>query len=272
MPSRRTLAKGAAWAAPVVAVAATAPAFAASQPPVVSGSICQLFYGGGTINYQTHSMYLGVKSSTGIIPAGTVLSWNICVSGGGSGTGGTNEVPTTNYSATAAWTLSLSQTSGNAITGGCFTATITFNQNYTTGAGPGGTWCAAALLWTDIYSIRPGASVSATSNAPTGPVTSGGSGTLTYTAARRHPTSINSSGRTPHYYLTRSGTQNCYPAVQYSVLLSNTGYDNVTCYPSGTTVANPCNWDGLGCVGTTGLCAPREGGVQGGQYTQPQLC
>lgn len=269
---RRTLAKGTAWAAPAVAFGALAPRAAAS-PPTVGGSICQLFYGDGSINSQTHSMYLGITSSTGVIPAGTTLTWQVCVTGGGSGTGGTNEVPTTNYSANGSWTLSLSSPSGTALSGtGCFTATITFQQNYTTGAGPGGTWCAPALVWTDIYSMRPGASVSATSNPATGPVVPSGTGTLTYTAARRHPTSINTAGRTPHYYLTRTGTQTCYPEVQYSILLSNTGYDNVTCYPTGIAPANPCTWSSTSCAGTTGQCEPRAGGVQAGQHTAPALC
>lgn len=270
--SRRSLAAGAAWAVPAIAIASAAPAMALSAG--VQGSICQLFYGGGTINTQTHSMYLGVTTTNGIIPKDTVISWTICVTGGGSGTGGTNEYPTTNYAANGSWTLTLSGTSGAALpANGCFTATLTTLVDYNTGAGAGGTWCAPALVWNDTYSIRPGASVSATSNAATGPgVQSTGSGTLTYTAARRYPTSINTSGRTPHYYLSKSGTQTCYPEVQYSVLLSSTGYDNVTCWPAGVTVASPCTWGTTSCSGTTGQCEPRAGGVQGGQHVTPVYC
>lgn len=276
--SRRTLAKGAAWAIPAVTVVGAVPAFAASGGPTVSGSICRLFYGDGTINYQTHSIYLGITTSTGIIPAGTTISWTIAVSGGGAGTGGTNEVPTTNYSANGSWTLSLDQTSGNAIVGGMFTVTIHFNTDYTTGAGPGGTWCNAALVWTDIYSLRPGASISVSSNAPTGSgIVSGGSGTLSYTVARRHPTSVNTTGRTPHIYISKSGTQACYPGIGYSRLLNTNGTDNVTTYPAGTTLptsSNPCTWDGRFCWSATGgLSTPAYlGGAASGQYDTPQVC
>lgn len=108
--SRRSLAAGAAWAVPAIAIASAAPAMALSAG--VQGSICRLFYGDGTINTQTHSMYLGVTTTNGIIPKDTVISWTVCVTGGGSGTGGTNEYPTTNYSANGSWTLTLSGTSG----------------------------------------------------------------------------------------------------------------------------------------------------------------
>ena len=184
----RSIAKGDAWATPAIAIGATAPAFAASaHKPTISGSICQLFYGSGTINQQTHSMYLGITTTTGTIPAGTTISWTICVSGGG----GTSEVPTTNYSANGIWTLTLS------------------------------------------------------------------------------PATINTTGRTPHYFLTKSDTQTCYPPVQYSRVLSSNGTDNVTCYPSGTSVTSSCTWDGRFCnSSTTGLCTPPYvGGAQSGQIT-----
>ena len=270
--SRRSVAIGAAWAVPAVAFAGAAPAFAASRR-TVTGTICRLFYGSGTINYQVHSVYLGVTSSDGIIPAGTVLTWTFTVSGGGSGTGGNNLIPTTNYSANGSWTMTLSQATGTAITG-TFTATLTFNADYNTGAGPGGTWCAPALVWTDIYTIRPGASLSVTSTGslPTNKGTFTG-GSLSYTVARRHPTSINTSGRTPHVNVSKSGAQACYPEIQWSRLLSYDGYDNVTTYPAGTTVPNPCTWSVTSCSGTTGLSTPRAGAtVQSSQYVTAQLC
>ncbi|MFZ2503371.1 MAG: hypothetical protein WAW88_11935, partial [Nocardioides sp.] len=99
--TRRSLARGAAWTLPVVAMAAPAPAFAAS-PPKITGTVCALFYGSGTINLQVHTITLGLTSDTGTIPAGTVMTWTVTQSGGSAGTGGANEVPTAATS--ASWT------------------------------------------------------------------------------------------------------------------------------------------------------------------------
>lgn len=259
-PTRRSVAKGAAWAVPAIAVAAAAPAYAASRATLTT-SVCSLFYGGGTVNYQTHSMYLGVSSSTGSIPAGTTLTWTVAMGGTG------NEVPTTNYSQNDSWTLTLSPAAGTVAS--TFTATLRFNTDYAIN----GTWCAPALVWTDIYSIRPGATVSVSTGG-----TVGSNGTLTtsglsYTVAKRYPNSINQSGRSPHVYGTRSGAQTCWPAIQWSRLLSNNGYDNVTTYPAGTTVSTPCTWGSTSCTGTTGTSTPRASStVQSGQYSQPQIC
>lgn len=279
IPTRRTLAKGAAWSLPAVMVAVAAPAFAASQYPTVTGRVCQLFYGSGTTNVQTHSIFWGITSSSGVIPAGTIVSYKVCVtppSTSDTWTIPTNEYPS-GYSPTATngpWYISYrNATDTGAISSGtmqtgpqCFTVRVTFNQAYT------GSFCAASI-WNDTFTLRPASAIDITENGViAGPAITGGPGTLKYTAARRYPKSINSSGRTPHYYTSKSGVQSCYPAVQYAVELSNTGADNVTCYPSGTVVPTPCSWDGLGCSGTTGLCAPRSGGPQSGQYTQPAQC
>lgn len=248
--------------------ASAAPAFAAS-PPKVYGTACELFYGAAGTNFQTHSLYLGVYTSSGIIPAGTTLTWDVTMAGGG------NEIPSTNYSQTGLWTLTLSAASGTVASS--FTATIVFNQDYVTGLGVGGgTWCAAALVWTDIYSILPGARVTITSNQPTGSgIIPGGAGSLSYTVADRHPQAINQTGRAPHYYTSRTGTQTCYPLVQYSRLLPNDGYDNVTCYPTGTTgLSLPCTWGTTSCASSaTGLCTPRKSStVVDTQYVTPAVC
>lgn len=236
----------------------------------MTATVCRLFYGGGTINYQVHSIYLGVTSSTGVIPAGTRLTWTVNVSGGGAGTGGTNEVPTTNSSQNNIWSLEISQPAGTATSS--FTATLVFNQDLTIGTG---TWCAPALVWTDIYSVRPGANISTSTTGTVGSSGTFSGGELSYTVARRHPTSVNTTGRTPHVYLTRSGAQTCYPAISYSRLLNTNGTDNVTTYPTGVTPpGNRCSWDGRFCnSSSTGQSSPAYiGGAASGQYEQPAVC
>lgn len=261
--SRRTIAKGAAWAVPAIAVASAAPAYAASRQ-VLTTSVCQLFYGSGTVNYQTHSIYLGVTSDSGVVPAGTTLSWTVSMSGSG------NEVPTTNYSPNDIWDISLSPAAGTVAS--TFTATLTFNQDLEIGTG---TWCDPALVWTNVYAIRPATSVTVSSDGAVG----GGAGTvspggLTYTVAKRHPTSVNQSGRSPHVYTSRSGVQACWPEIQYSRLITSNGKDNVTTYPAGTAVTTtPCTWNGTSCTGTSGTSTPRSSSTaQDSQYLQSAVC
>lgn len=111
-------------------------------------------------------------------------------------------------------------------------------------------------------------------NAPTGAgVVSGGSGALNYTVARRHPTAINTAGRTTHIYVSKSGRQTCWPEIRWSRLLSNDGADNVTCYPAGTVVSSPCTWGGTTCDTPAGTCTPKwTTTVQSAQYVTPKLC
>ena len=244
---RRTVAQGTLWAVPVIMAAASAPAFAAS-PGVVSAGICGLFYGGGTINSQTHSIFLSVEG-TGTIKKGTTVTWNVSVTGGGSGTGGTNMVPNLTYSADNIYTLTTTPASGTPVSS--FTVTLTVNQD--TDAGNLGCDAGIRLVWTDTTTIRPGAtvSISGSSNQPTSQKSS-----LSYTVAKRWPNSVNSAGRTPHVYLSKSGAQTCYPSIQWSRVLPKDGYDNVTCYGSASTG-----------------CTPSSGGtVQTSQYVTPQVC
>lgn len=263
--SRRTIAKGAAWAVPAIAVASAAPAYAASRPTVVAASVCSLFYGSGTVNYQTHTINLGVTSSTGVIPAGTTLTWTVSMSGSD------NEVPTTNYSQNNIWTLSLSQASGAVATS--FTATLTFNQDYTLPDGANSTWCAPGLVWTNIYSIRPATTVSVSTSGTVGDSGSLNPGQLTYDVAKRYDSS--SSNPIPHIYTTKSGSQACWPSIQYSRVLSANGRDNVTTYP--TDVIPPgsrCTWADYRCNSSaTGQSSPAYvAGPFADQFVQPAVC
>lgn len=272
--SRRRLAAGVAWSVPAVALATAAPSFATSRNAIGS-SICALYYGAGDLNTQTHSIYLGISATEGKIPAGTTLTWTINVTGGGPGTGGTNEVPTTNYSDNNMWKLTLSQTPGDAIAGGSFTATITFNTDYQLPTGTA-TWCGPALVWTNIYSIRPGATVTVTTSGsvPTNGGAYTGPGSLKYNVAKRAPTGVNVGGRVPHVFLSKSGKQACYPEVRMSQLMENDGADDVVTYPAGTNITTPrCNWGGTTCfANATGLSTPPYKSPQAGQLNIPAMC
>lgn len=225
--SRRSLVKGSAWAAPVVIASSTIPAYAASAS-IVSGTVCSLFYGAGaSTNYQVHSLSLGVTSSTGAIPKGTQITWSFTMSG-------TNvmEVPTTNYSANSRWSLNVSPSSGTAAT--TFTVTLQANVDLTVNE----INCTPRLIWNDTYSVKGGTTISMTSSV-TGASSTASS--LRYTVANRYPTSVNSAGRTPHIYLSKAGSQLCYPDIQYVITAASKlttcgvdGNDTSTTYPGGT--------------------------------------
>lgn len=225
-PSRRMIVKGSAWALPVVVASANIPAYAASRS-IVSGTVCSLFYGAGaSVNYQVHNLSLGVTSSTGIIPAGTEITWSFTMSG-------TNvmEVPTTNYSPNSRWTLTLTPSSGTGTSQ--FTVTLRANVELTTQE----INCTPRLIWNDTYSIKGGTTISMTSRV-SGAISSPSS--LSYTVANRYPTSVNRPGRTPHIYLSKSGDQTCYPDIQYVITAASkltscgtNGNDTSTTYPDG---------------------------------------
>lgn len=264
--SRRQVATGALWAVPTVVMSTAAPSLAASSA-VITGKVCKLFYGSGTVNYQTHSIYWGVTSDTGTIPAGTVVKFTVIVDPSTNPDGLTGwDVPTNEYpagysvtSTAGPWYISYSPARGTALTGSqSFTVVITFNEAYV------GSFCAASI-WNDTFTLRPASTISISGATVTGAASAGTSG-LSYQAARRYPNSINSTGRLPHVFISKSGLQSCYPPVQWSIVLSKTGADNVTTYPSGYTVPSPCTWDGLTCSGTTGTSIPRLGAVQTAQF------
>lgn len=239
--SRRTVVKGAAWAAPAVVATSMVPSYAASQNPTVSGTACSLFYGtGSSVNYQTHNLYLGVKSSTGILPAGSTVSWTFTMTSG-------SEVPSTNYSQNGRWSLELSPAPGTAATS--FTVTLRANTDITDSE----VNCSAGLIWTSNYSVRPGTTITMSSQA-SGDVISAPAG-LSYTVAKRYPASVNDRTRTAHIYLSKSGEQTCYPDIRYtltgasqgSTCAARGGNDTATVFPGGSCdmyVARPAEVGG----------------------------
>ena len=249
---RRTLVKGAAWAIPSVVTAVAAPAYAASRPSV-GGAVCQLFYRAGAgVNYQTHSMSLAVTSSTSSVPAGTVITWTVALSGGS-----VMEVPTTNYSANGRWTLATSPAAGTAATS--FTVTLTVNNSDVTVSELN---CTPRLIWNDTSSVTGGTTVSISSTTTGSNIGTGVASALSYRVAARYPTSVNSRGRRAHAYLSKSGGQACYPAIQYVMTAASklstcgdNGNDTSTTYPDGTCARLP---------GTTA--------DQGSQKVLPQKC
>lgn len=225
--SRRSVAKGAAWAAPVVLASSAIPAYAASRTQI-SGTVCGLFYGAGaSVNYQVHNISLGITSSTGLIPAGTTITWNFTMSGTGA-----MESPTTNYSQNNNWSLAVSPAPGTQTSS--FTVTFTANANMTAAE----INCGPRLIWNDTFSIKGGNTISMTSSV-TGALSTPSS--LSYVVANRFPSSVNTSGRTPHRYLSKTGGQACYPDIQYVLTGASrhsvcgvNGSDTSTVYPDGS--------------------------------------
>lgn len=219
--SRRTLAKGAAWSVPVIAMSAPAWAASASRT-VVSASVCSLYYGSTTsTNYEIHSIYLGVSATDNVIPARTTFRWTVTMSGTG------NEVPTLNYSQNNPWSLTTSPAPGTVASS--FTVTLRTNTEVTASA----ISCAPALVWNSNYSIKPETTVTI-STSVTSAGTLGGTppASLSYTVAKRTPTGVNNSGRRAHIYRSKSGAQTCYPEIRYTL---NSAAQNDICGSSGVT-------------------------------------
>ncbi len=114
--SRRTVAKGAAWAVPVVAVGAAAPAFAASTPPVFTVISATAPKGGVELTLGYSAAYAGF-CFTSLTSTGTkALSWptgSACLGGGGQITlvgNGSNSGNDFSGTYTLAYTITLGST------------------------------------------------------------------------------------------------------------------------------------------------------------------
>lgn len=235
--TRRAVARGVVWAVPTVAVGVAAPAYAASTD-VYGATVCGLFYAAGSsVNYQGLAVQLGVSSTSSTIAQGTAFRWTVTMSGYGSGA---HEVPTTNYSQQGRWRLEVSPATGQTATS--FTATLTVLASDVTASELN---CTPRLIWNDTSSVVGGARVdiagSATTSSPTQGQTQASS--LAFTVAKRYPANVSDPGRLAHKYLSKSGTQICYPAVTFEMTAASklTGCgdnanDTSTTYPDGTCV------------------------------------
>lgn len=101
--------------------------------------------------------------------------------------------------------------------------------------------CAPALIWTDLYPISPETTVTVTSTATGSNIAGDTPSSLSYKVAKRYPTSVNTAGRRPHTYLSKSGGQICYPPVDYRLNAASESTrcgpdrnDTSTVYPDGT--------------------------------------
>lgn len=231
--TRRSVAKGAAWSIPAVAVAGAAPAMAGSGT-VVSGTICHMFYGGGDVNHQTMDVTLGIPSSTATIPQGTVVTWTFAMNGStawktveSGTTPAYTQVPTTNYSENGRW--SLATTPGTGAQASSFTVTWTALTNVAASE----VACAAKLIWNDTYLIDSGVTVTMTSMV-SGTGASGADAGLSWRVPRRGSTSTRASKAMK--FISKAGADQKFPAVQYSFIAGNVaamGTNGTTCAESG---------------------------------------
>lgn len=231
--SRRTLAKGAAWSLPTIALGVAAPAHAASTD-VYGPTICSLTYAAGaSTNYQGLQMYLGVYSTSTAIPRGTEFAWTVTMSGGSN-----NEVPDLNYSQNSRWSLGVSPVSGSPAPS--FDVHLRVLEDGVTRSELN---CNPALVWNGSSTIYPGSRVSVQGRTTISSPSLGQaqSSSLDFNVAKRYPTSVNTSGRRPHRYLSKSGLQTCYPEIKYVMTTASNastcgddGNDTSTTYPDGT--------------------------------------
>lgn len=234
--SRRMLAKGAAWSVPTIAMGVVAPAYAASTD-IYGPTICSLFYpsGAGT-NYQGLQMYLGVYSTSTVIPKGTEFAWTVTMSGGSN-----NEVPTLNYSQNARWSLGVSPVSGSLAPS--FSVHLRVLQDGVTQSELN---CQPALIWNDSYTIYPGSRVSIQGTTTISDPSLGQAKTssLEFNVAKRYPVNVNDTTRKAHKYQSKSGLQTCYPEIKYVMTAASksttcgdgANNDTSTTYPDGTCV------------------------------------
>ena len=163
--SRRTLAKGAAWSIPAVAVASAAPAFAASGPGY-RGGVCQIIrLSGDTANQLNMYVVGGFFGAPGtVLPAGSKIELRFTIVETNSSK--TTNAPTPYTTTWGAWTFS---TVSRATVTGSYQATTTFVATFTTNTqvtiGPGGFYCAPQLDFS-ASNYKPSTGVKPASNLP----------------------------------------------------------------------------------------------------------
>lgn len=231
--SRRSLAKGAAWSVPVIAVGA--PAAYAAASATVTGSVCKIFYADGSISLQQMEVNLGLNFKKAI-PAGSVVTWTVTADRDIS-------VPAPAYSPDDRWTLETSVPKGTKTRS--FTVTFTAHVELESWA------CGPTLAWTgsgDKASPSIGVGTQITVAATTSGAAIGSASQLTWTVPKRQG---DTNERNPQYPVAMrflESASGCYPVVRYKYrpgrpnsdqsTASSTcgdGYNNSsTIYPDGT--------------------------------------
>lgn len=201
--SRRNIAKGAAWATPAVLATSAIPAYAASTTPY--GSICRLYFAGGSVNAQRTDIYLSVVSPTGVIPKGQTVTWAVNAPAASG-------PPVGNYAQDGGWAISSTGSNGS------FTVTLTTTRDVPVSE----VNCQAKIVWDSSSSasstnIRPKSQVTVSSSSPDG------SSSLSMTIPQRFGTKVNDTRRSP---LVINGS--CYPTIQWSNLGNSTNYNKDT--------------------------------------------
>ncbi|MFW0110201.1 hypothetical protein ACN081_05720 [Rothia sp. P13129] len=247
--SRRTLAKGAAWAAPVVAASAVVPAYASSTDKPYGG-ICDIFFGSGNANAQRTVIGLSVITPNGMMKKGDTVSWVFDATSA--------RVPGLNYSKSGRWSLSVTPPERSNTDNGKFTVTLVANQEISTSE----VNCIASLLWDSSSSsnssnITPGSTIKVSSSNGTD------SYGLTVTIPRR-----NGKVNDRQYKPVRIDGS-CYPTIKFSYLGNSTRYNQDTeIYFNGNKLPDPTGDDGNNQPITYGTCegsrtpsgAPRSAG------------
>ncbi|MDO5677860.1 MAG: hypothetical protein Q4G35_10190 [Propionibacteriaceae bacterium] len=160
--SRRTVAKGALWAAPAVAVAGTAPAFASSPTGgMSSGGLCRIEKSGRTVNTQQRLYYLNVgprADTDEVWKAGQTWSYTIEVKVSSSGLiiPNISNIQTNTFG-------SFSSVTASSQVGDTRKFTFTWTSN---SAATGNPIC-VGIGWTGV-SLDPKADIRVTSTAPSG--------------------------------------------------------------------------------------------------------
>lgn len=221
--SRRTVAKGAAWAIPAIQVANTAPALAASSGITFTGTVSapQFFF----IEYNRDARTSGAACDPATNPSGGYIDTQACTPAGGP-RGSTSGVANGDClrnpnSSIGAWLETASTTSGSAQI--CnFTTTYTFSQPITIDSCPNGKYnTGGTTTWTECTTLN-GWTYTLSADGKTLKLTYPGC------VAMQTSTSANGSGTSfPGYFINYHFTSICTldTATTISVATSYTYYD-----------------------------------------------
>lgn len=268
--SRRSVAKGAAWAVPAVAVASAAPALAASTPVTVGGTVCKIFSGNGTQTTQNEQVFLGIVATGTVIPKGTVITWTFrgdLSSTYPDGASGVLDAPNLSYTPSANWTLTSSSPAGTTLASGKGSASFVVTWTAVNDVASADVACIMSANWPGTAGqndpqLSPGATLTVTSTTAGPSNVNGQPASLSWQTPRRNSTSARSNH--PRRYLSKSGTSQCYPVTQYGSQGGATGAQS--------TNGSQCG-DGLNNSSTIypdGTCAFVK--ISGGQAAVPEKC